>query len=325
MAMYRWMIILLTATSLSAGDLGAMLRLQEKAAAALLAWKLDPGAEPLRQAEAAITAAELAQPGNPVNLRLRGELHLARREFREAKEAAVRFNRQVPDDLDGYRLIVEACLALGCYAEAEKAGQWMLDLRAKDPLSLRAAARMRELWGDFDGAGDALTQALQRIQPQQVAERASVLAHMSRLELAQGRLEAAARLSEQARELAPRLAETMEPGDADGWERVEALLQTQRKAEALALAESEFSQRQDVRTRTALAWALAENGQPQRAWEHFTKVLETGFRDAVVFYRAGCVAHTLGRKAESRRLWQKSLDLNPHSTVAKQAGLRLDE
>jgi Flp pilus assembly protein TadD len=86
-----------------------------------------------------------------------------------------------------------------------------------------------------------------------------------------------------------------------------------------------IQKRTDLETRTALAWALHANKQPERAWTEIRKVLDLGRRDAVLFYRAGCIAASAGRMADARRLWSDSIGLNPHSPVAGEVSKRLAE
>ena len=54
-----------------------------------------------------------------------------------------------------YGFLVDAYAELGDYAEAEKAAQWMLDLRPGNVPGLTRAAYLRELFGDLDGRARA--------------------------------------------------------------------------------------------------------------------------------------------------------------------------
>ena len=169
MALLTWIV---WAAPAPAADAFALL---EKARQAVEAWQTAPGNAALEAARSAVQQAASAAPGQPGLLLLEAELRLGTRDFAEARRLGRAYNRAVPDDLQGYRIIVESCLALGCTPEAEAAGQWMLDLRAKDPLTLRTAARLRRHWGDLDDAMEMYLAAQVRIQPQHKRERALVL------------------------------------------------------------------------------------------------------------------------------------------------------
>ena len=98
----------------------------------------------------------------------------ARRGLDAARPARVRrapsrpareLNREVPDDSMVYGFLVDACVELGRYAEAEEACQWMLDLRPGNVPGLTRAAYLRELFGDLEGAARAARQRLRRCCP----------------------------------------------------------------------------------------------------------------------------------------------------------------
>lgn len=106
---------------------------------------------------------------------VRAQCLLAAGRTAESIRMAEALNRAAPDALDAYGLLAEAYLAAGRAPEAEKAAQWMLDLRVEDPRSLRAAALVREHLGDIDGAIDLLADALRRIPRARSLERAEAL------------------------------------------------------------------------------------------------------------------------------------------------------
>ncbi len=201
MALLTWIV---WAAPAPAADAFALL---EKARQAVEAWQTAPGNAALEAARSAVQQAASAAPGQPGLLLLEAELRLGTRDFAEARRLGRAYNRAVPDDLQGYRIIVESCLALGCTPEAEAAGQWMLDLRAKDPLTLRTAARLRRHWGDLDGAREMYQAALVRIQPQQKRERALVLVGLGEVDLAGNRIATAREASRLALAACPELPE----------------------------------------------------------------------------------------------------------------------
>jgi tetratricopeptide (TPR) repeat protein len=76
---------------------------------------------------------------------------------------------------------VDANVELGNYAEAEKAAQWMLDLRPGNTPGLTRAAYLRELYKDFDGALQLMQQAFNRTRAEDKGDRAWILTHIGRL------------------------------------------------------------------------------------------------------------------------------------------------
>jgi tetratricopeptide (TPR) repeat protein len=89
-------------------------------------------------------------------------------------------------------LLVEIYLALGRYADAERAAQWALDLRPGNPVGYRAAARVREAYGDIPGAIDFIEKTYQRVPELQTTERAELLVDLARLYRLDRRLDTAA-------------------------------------------------------------------------------------------------------------------------------------
>ncbi|HYP06265.1 MAG TPA: hypothetical protein VER03_08505, partial [Bryobacteraceae bacterium] len=94
---------------------------------------------------------------------------------------AKKLNKQAPDDIQVYGFLVDANVELGNYAEAEKAAQWMLDLRPGNAPGLTRAAYLRELYNDYDGALQLMQQSLQRTRREDTGDRAWILTHIGRL------------------------------------------------------------------------------------------------------------------------------------------------
>ncbi|MEG3990721.1 hypothetical protein QUA13_26960 [Microcoleus sp. S28C3] len=86
---------------------------------------------------------------------------------------------------------------------------------------------------------------------------------------------------------------------------------SQDVAEALALMQEEVKIRRDAVTLDTLAWALSAAGEWQKADRVMAEILRSGIRDAGMFYRAGAIARTLGKDAESRAYFQKSKEIDP--------------
>ncbi|MEG4229642.1 hypothetical protein QUA35_20470 [Microcoleus sp. N9_B2] len=86
---------------------------------------------------------------------------------------------------------------------------------------------------------------------------------------------------------------------------------SQDVAEALALMQEEVKIRRDAAGLDTLAWALSAAGEWQKADRVMAEIMRSGIRDAGIFYRAGAIARTLGKDAESRAFFQKSKEIDP--------------
>jgi tetratricopeptide (TPR) repeat protein len=123
---------------------------------------------------------------------------LGQHRFAEALAKAEALNARVPDDPTVYGLLADAYAELGRYDDAEKAVQWMLDLRPGTVAALTRAAYLRELFGDLDGAVELMETAHDRTPPTETEERAWILVQLAHLRRTQGKLALAEELAEQA-------------------------------------------------------------------------------------------------------------------------------
>jgi tetratricopeptide (TPR) repeat protein len=133
------------------------------------------------RAEQLIAPLLRSDPQHFEALKVRAWVLLGQHRFREALELARALNKRVPDDLQVHGFIADACMELGLYEEAEKAAQWMLDLRPGNVAGLTRAAYLREVWGDVDGALDFMKKAFQRTRPEETGDRAWLLTHIAHL------------------------------------------------------------------------------------------------------------------------------------------------
>lgn len=83
-------------------------------------------------------------------------------------------------------------------------------------------------------------------------------------------------------------------------------------AAAVAAAEAEFAQRQNVDAHDALAWALHSAGRDAEALEHAWAATALGGRNALFLYHRGVIEAALGRTDEARRSLSAALETNPH-------------
>ncbi len=143
------------------------------------------------QAEDAISKSLERSPDNFDALKARAWVWLGQHRFREARDLAATLNKRVPDDVMVYGLLTDAHVELGEYAEAEKACQWMLDLRPGNIPGLTRAAYLRELFGDVEGALELMHMAVEQNPIDEVEDRAWILTQIGHLHTAVGRLDAA--------------------------------------------------------------------------------------------------------------------------------------
>jgi tetratricopeptide (TPR) repeat protein len=115
-------------------------------------------------------------------------LLLGRHEFPAALEEAKKLNIKAPDDVMLYGFLTDANVEIGDYDDAEKAAQWMLDLRPGNLPGTTRAAYLRELFGDVDGALELMNMAYQSTPPGEVEDRAWILSQIGHLQLTSGKI-----------------------------------------------------------------------------------------------------------------------------------------
>jgi tetratricopeptide (TPR) repeat protein len=170
-----------------------------------LARRARESADPAYYAEA-WTATERSLELEPKNLegrKLQIWILLGRHEFARAATTAETLNRETPDDVLVYGFLVDAYVQLGRYEDAEKAAQWMLDLRPGNVPGLTRAAHLRELVGDHAGAVELMDMAYRRTQESEVEDRAWILTDIAHLSLLTCRTEAAETMLNEALSLFP--------------------------------------------------------------------------------------------------------------------------
>lgn len=116
------------------------------------------------RAEEALKRSFLAEPDNHEATRLQAYLLLAFHRFGQALTVAQRAVIQLPKDYEAHGALVDALIELGHYEEAKKAVQTMLDLRPYTA-SYARASYLRSLYGDTEGAIEAMRMAVQSANP----------------------------------------------------------------------------------------------------------------------------------------------------------------
>ena len=156
-----------------------------------------------QQAQDTVKTSLLLSPDNFEALKVRAWALLGQHQFAAALDLAMALNKRVPDDLMVYGLLTDANIELGRYEAAEKAAQWMLDLRPGNIPALTRAAYLRELFGDIEGAIDLMRSAVNRMPFQETEDRAWVMTQIGHLELMRKQPAAAEAAVEQALALFP--------------------------------------------------------------------------------------------------------------------------
>jgi tetratricopeptide (TPR) repeat protein len=150
------------------------------------------------QAEEAVKKSLEIAPNNFETEKIQVSILLGGHEYSAALEAAKTLNKRVPDDVMVYGLLTDASVELGNYKDAEDSAQWMLNLRPGNLPALTRAARLRELFGDTEGAYELMEMAYQSTPPTETGERASLLTQMGHFRLASGSTDVGEKLFQQA-------------------------------------------------------------------------------------------------------------------------------
>ena len=129
------------------------------------------------KAEAALTQSLRLSPDNFDALKLQSKLLVTYHRFGEALPVARRVIEQKPNDYEAYGVLADALVELGYYDEAKKAVQAMLDVRPYTA-SYARASYLRSLYGDTEGAIEAMRLAVQSVNPGDPEELAWCRVHL---------------------------------------------------------------------------------------------------------------------------------------------------
>jgi tetratricopeptide (TPR) repeat protein len=240
------------------------------------------------QAEDAVETSLKIAPNNFGAEKMRVSILLGEHDYPAALEAAQALNRKVPDDVMVYGLLTDANLELGNYADAEIAAQWMLNLRPGNLPALTRAARLRELFGDTEGAYELMELAYQSMPPTEIEQRAGILTQMGHLRLASGNIDAAEKLFQQTLTCLPSYPSALE-------NLAQIRITQKRYAEAVVLLQKGYQDVPHAENLYALAEALERASRDQEAKKAFAEfetkaLLESGKKlnsnRELVFYYA---------------------------------------
>lgn len=144
------------------------------------------------RAEEALKRSFQIEPENHDATRLQAYLLLSFHRFGEALPVAQRAVAQSPKDYEAYGALVDALVELGHYEEAKKAVQAMLDIRPYTG-SYARASYLRFLYGNTDGAIEAMRMAVQSASPANPENLAWCLVYLGDELMNAGRLDEAER------------------------------------------------------------------------------------------------------------------------------------
>lgn len=99
----------------------------------------------------------------------------------EALAMSVEMAKKSADDYDLQYIVAKAYRLLGQLPQAEKATQWLLDLRPDNLGGLHEAGLLRECFNDLDGAVDLLNRVFRATPVSKHKERAELLTDIARV------------------------------------------------------------------------------------------------------------------------------------------------
>ena len=226
-------------------------------------------------------------------------VHLERREFAEALEAAVKFAEKQPDNPMPHNLMGGAYEGLGDIALAREAFERALALDAHFVAAVLNLARLDLIAGDKTGASERYTQALER-NPHHHA----VLSRLAALAFDAGDTARGVELLEESRRHNP--TDVLSRLTLSRWH-----LQTGHSAAALPVAEEAFALAPEM-PRTILALSRAEllNGKGDSAVSRLT-TLSKDYPESIeaLFQLAGAQV-SLRRLSDAEKSYEKILELD---------------
>lgn len=262
-------------------------------------------------AEDALQKSFAISPDNFDGQRTHVWLLLGKHEFAAALVEGKKLNKKLPDDVMLYGFLTDANVELGNYQDAEKAAQWMLDLRPGNLPGLTRAAYLRELFGDIDGALDLMDIAYQSTPPTEVEDGAWILTQMAQLKLAEGKLAEAETLLQRALAMFPGYHYAL--GNL-----AKVRIQQRRYSEAVLLLKERYEKAPHAENLYELAQALRLAGQTREADLAFAdfeqkSLLETNRADnsnhELVFYYADYVQKPVKALEVAEREYSRRHDI----------------
>ncbi len=81
---------------------------------------------------------------------------------------------------------------------------------------------------------------------------------------------------------------------------------------SLVMAQKELENRKDIYAYDTYAWALYKNKRYSEAAEMMKSAMELGTRDAMLYYHAGMIYHSLSEDKQAAQMLSRALAINPH-------------
>ena len=210
------------------------------------------------KADVEVEMALKLSPANYDAQKLQVTILLGKDEFSAALKLATALNKRIPDDIAVWGLLSEINSALGNYTEALRDAQWVLDLRPGSTLGFTEAARLREAYGDPEGAIEFYEESRRRTSLNDAEERAWLLSQVARLTAQSGDRKRADALFEEALRLNPESQIAIE-----GLARLREM--ESNYSEAVSLFEKRYKAIQNARSLYDLAEALELAGRKDEA------------------------------------------------------------
>ena len=113
--------------------------------------------------------------------KIKANLALRDGKLEEVLKIAEPLAKNAPDDIDVWYTLAQAYRRLGKIDQAEKATQWMLDLRPEYLGGLHEAGLLREVFNDLPGALDLLNTVFRATPVTQYTDRAATLSDIARI------------------------------------------------------------------------------------------------------------------------------------------------
>ncbi len=264
-----------------------------------------------QEAETALARGLSVAPGD-FQLRKAGvALLLGREQFTDALTQACQLNLKNLDDVTVYGYMAEADLALGKYAEAETAAQWMLNMRPNNLTGLLLGAELRVAYGDAPGALEFLNQAFSETPQVETEELSSIANRIALVALEAGQVDRAAQALARAEELFPN-----SPVTRENLARVR--LDQNKPEEAIHLLQQRVAEESAVhasQTRTLFLLALAEK-QAGKSDPAFARFRESALASAdkpvndnvdLILFDAGLPGEPAAHAAEALQIAEREI------------------
>jgi tetratricopeptide (TPR) repeat protein len=238
---------------------------------------------------------------------LKGDLEGALEMMRDAAHGAS------PSDAESaawfYTRLASYELQAGHWPQARNVCAAVLDFQKDYPPALLLSGRMA--LAENKGA-EAIEPLLRAAKANPLPEYQWTLAEALR---ATGRVDDAKRVE----------AELMKSGAANDPRTFALFLATRREhiTTAIELAQRELSERADVHTHDALAWALAAANRWEDARQHSEKALAEGTADARLYLHAGIIAAHLSQPAEAGRWLDRAVGIEQMLLPSEREQLKL--